>query len=451
MHLSTILTAAGLVRLGMAGYTLEDDYSPANFFSMFNFITGPDSSTQGYANYLSQSDAQADGLINTNNNAVHMGVDSTNVASSPGRNTIRIESKKQYNHGLVILDLGHMPGGVCGTWPAFWMYGPNWPNSGEIDILEGVNDNAVNAMTLHTSSGCTVNNQTLSGSHATSLDCWVDSASQPANEGCSFVANSPATYGSQFNANNGGTYATEWTSTAINIWFWPRGSAPSDATGSTPNPSGWGSPTAVFEGGCDIDAHFQNQNIVFDTTFCGAWAGAAWGSSGCASKASSCQAFVQNNPSAFAEAYWTVNSLQVFQNNGQQSAESVSDSGSSSAAISVSAPASVIASDSASSSPAASSLAASVTVTVTSYSTLSAVPTPASSSQVTVTVTSYSTLSAAPSQSAAPVVDAASPLQAGDFGTGSEGIPEESEGHQKRGHHHHQHVARHLRSTRRRR
>jgi beta-glucanase (GH16 family) len=52
---------------------------------------------------------------------------------------VRLTSKNSYTHGLVILDLAHMPGGVCGTWPAFWMVGPNWPNSGEIDIIEGVN------------------------------------------------------------------------------------------------------------------------------------------------------------------------------------------------------------------------------------------------------------------------------------------------------------------------
>ena len=22
----------------------------------------------------------------------------------------------------------------CGTWPAFWLVGPNWPNGGEIDV-----------------------------------------------------------------------------------------------------------------------------------------------------------------------------------------------------------------------------------------------------------------------------------------------------------------------------
>ena len=37
-----------------------------------------------------------------------------------------------------------------------WMVGPNWPGNGEIDIIEGVNDNAQNQMTLHTSPGCTV-------------------------------------------------------------------------------------------------------------------------------------------------------------------------------------------------------------------------------------------------------------------------------------------------------
>ena len=31
-----------------------------------------------------------------------------------------------------------MPTG-CGTWPAYWLCGENWPYKGEIDIIEGVN------------------------------------------------------------------------------------------------------------------------------------------------------------------------------------------------------------------------------------------------------------------------------------------------------------------------
>jgi hypothetical protein len=57
---------------------------------------------------------------------------------------------------------------------------------------------------------------------------------------------------------------------------------------------------------------------VFDTTFCGDWAGNVWsGDPVCGSQAPSCQSFVQNNPSAFTDAYWLVNSLKVYQSNGQ--------------------------------------------------------------------------------------------------------------------------------------
>lgn len=52
---------------------------------------------------------------------------------------------------------------------------------------------------------------------------------------------------------------------------------------------------------------------VFDITFCGDWAGSVWSSSGCAGKASTCNAFVQNNPTAFDETYWRVNSLKVYE------------------------------------------------------------------------------------------------------------------------------------------
>lgn len=62
-----------------------------------------------------------------------------------------------------------------------------------------------------------------------------------------------------------------------------------------------------------MSQHFQNLQIVFNIAMCGDWAGGVWGSSACAAKASSCNAFVANNPSAFQDAYWLINSLKVYQ------------------------------------------------------------------------------------------------------------------------------------------
>jgi hypothetical protein len=58
-------------------------------------------------------------------------------------------------------------------------------------------------------------------------------------------------------------------------------------------------------------------------TFCGDWAGNLWYKDAvCGSQAPSCQSFVQNNPSAFTDAYWLVNSLKVYQSNEQASTTS---------------------------------------------------------------------------------------------------------------------------------
>jgi beta-glucanase (GH16 family) len=49
-----------------------------------------------------------------------------------------------------------MPQG-CATWPAAWEVDEgDWPNEGEVDIVEGVNDQTPNQSTLHTSPGCTM-------------------------------------------------------------------------------------------------------------------------------------------------------------------------------------------------------------------------------------------------------------------------------------------------------
>lgn len=49
-----------------------------------------------------------------------MGVDSRNPPSQRGRRSVRITSKESYVRGLIVLDLAHAPGSVCGTWPALY-------------------------------------------------------------------------------------------------------------------------------------------------------------------------------------------------------------------------------------------------------------------------------------------------------------------------------------------
>lgn len=125
--LFTVLLAS-VVLPASARYNLVQDYSGDNFFNEFDFFTEPDP-TQGHVVYKSMVDANATGLagfIDGGNatNAIYMGVDTKQVAPE-GRGSVRVTSKQSYQHFLMIADIVHMPGGICGTWPAFWTVGQN--------------------------------------------------------------------------------------------------------------------------------------------------------------------------------------------------------------------------------------------------------------------------------------------------------------------------------------
>lgn len=237
---------------------------------------------------------------------------------SNGRASTRVSSNKTYTRGLFIADIEHMPGAECGVWPAFWTFGPNWPSNGEIDIIEGVNAATSNAETLHTSSGCTVQK---TGASLSSTDCNNGNG----NDGCSASTSASNNYGAGFNAINGGVYAMEWTSSAISIWFFPRSAIPSDITAGAPQPTSWAAPPTKFTGaGCDIDAHFAEHQIIFDTTFCGDWAGKDWTqNSECSALAQTCDAYVAANPAAFKSAYWQIASVKVYEDASQSTTRGV--------------------------------------------------------------------------------------------------------------------------------
>jgi len=300
------------------GYSLTDDWTGTSFFDNFNFATYDDP-THGYVNFVSQSQAQSEGLISAGTPS-YFGADHSKVASGRGRDSIRLESKKTFNSGLFIIDLIHMPVG-CGTWPAFWTVGPNWPTGGEIDIIEGVNKQTADLTTLHTNGGCdmsSVPKSSFTGSWGTGSqgnpadNCDVNAGDQYSNQGCSIVA-APGTYGTNFNNAKGGVFATEWQSSmGIKMWFFPRSAIPNDITSGNPNPGSWGTPYANFVFGSNCpSSHFYNHQVIFDLTFCGDWCGSVF-SSDCPGMGD-CNSYVQNNPSAFTEAYFDVNYVKVYQ------------------------------------------------------------------------------------------------------------------------------------------
>ncbi|KAI9826633.1 MAG: hypothetical protein M1832_006229 [Thelocarpon impressellum] len=326
---------ASLVALSQAAYVIHDDYTPSTFFDKFEFFTEPDP-THGFVDYVNQTRAKELGLARlTNGSKVYMGVDHKTQSPEDGRASVRISSNKTYTHGLFIADISHMPGGICGTWPAFWMFGANWPNQGEIGILEGVHTSDYNAITLHSGAGCVMlpggaaapaapaANRTLGrlGNAADVLQTGNQTTTNCQamindNVGCSVKDLRPTSYGAGFNANGGGVYAMEWTSKRIAVWFFPRGDIPANVVSAAPDPATWGTPAANFAGPCDIDSHFKENRIIFDTTFCGDWAGNTWAQSTCAPKAKTCNAFVAKNPTAFKDAYWEIGALRVFKDGG---------------------------------------------------------------------------------------------------------------------------------------
>ncbi|KAI9149363.1 putative glycosidase [Paramyrothecium foliicola] len=293
-------------------YSLAETYGGENFFDKFDYFTGYDP-TGGFVHYVPQAQAEQLNLTYASPSTAVLRVDtSVGPGSEPdastGRFSVRVTSKNTYNSGLFLFDVKHTPYG-CGTWPALWLVDPsNWPQHGEIDVFEAVNQaDDGNQMTLHTSPGCSMDVRRKQIGDAEHSTC---DSSKNENAGCGVQGESDS-YGVAFNQGGGGVMALEWRDAGIRMWQFARGAIPADVTSKTPNPATWGTALADFPNtNCDIGNHFKNQSIVANIDLCGHLVYAVYGESGCPSN---CTDYVANNPTAFRDAYWEFGSFEVYQ------------------------------------------------------------------------------------------------------------------------------------------
>lgn len=263
-------------------FKLQDKYQGQTFFDGWDFFTDADP-THGNVIYESRENAKDLAYVQPDGTAVLKVDNVTNVAPGGNRRSVRITSKASYNGGLVIADFWRFAHGPT-VWPAFWAVGPGWPNGGEIDIVEFVNEYTSNQNTLHTGPNCQSSpnvgplyrsgNSTTDQSFTGSLISTQCLSSGSNNNGCAFT-DAQGSAGHPFNMAAGGVFATLWDDTHIAIWRFERDQIPQDIQSGNPDPDSWGPPVALWtDQSCNIAASFKDLSLVINITICGDWAGA---------------------------------------------------------------------------------------------------------------------------------------------------------------------------------
>ncbi|KAJ3224122.1 hypothetical protein HDU78_011080 [Chytriomyces hyalinus] len=292
-------------------YKLVKNHTPKSMLAGdgWYFFTDSDP-THGHVKYVSRNEGiSSDMFWTANDDGEYLYMGSKQTGGGPPK-SLRLTSVDGFDSGLVIVDALHIPSG-CGTWPAFWTVGTNWPNHGEIDFMEGVNGVGNNIMTLHTGPGCSMN---LDNQQKSCLG----------NNGCGTQTSKGATFGDSFNRQRGGVYAMEWVPRQSNgapgfikVWNFARNAIPADITNGNPNPGLW--PTndgyAYFGFGNNCQPQtFGTQQIIINLTFCGDWAGGVFANQ-CSAAAGgrSCPDFVSNVGSALNEAFFKIKGVQLYQ------------------------------------------------------------------------------------------------------------------------------------------
>ncbi|KAG7091835.1 hypothetical protein E1B28_008240 [Marasmius oreades] len=299
-------------------YTLHRDYSGQDFFTGWDYYGFIDNTTWGNVTYVDRDTATNQKLTYvdpTTSHAIIRVDNTTNIPPGPlvNRPTVKITTKDAFNMGsLFIIDVNHLPYG-CSVWPSFWTLGINfeWPDAGEIDIIEGINNLPFNQMALHTTNGCFQASNPGQSGRTITTNCTLP-------EGCLVQETKPNSFGAAFSQAGGGVFATQLDVSGVYIWFWSRPDVPHSITSASKdshlNLTDWGAPSASYPAsGCDIGKFFQPQKLVLDTTLCGTWAGVpSIYAQTCGNGNGQCVSNVFGNGSNYGTAWWDISYVRVY-------------------------------------------------------------------------------------------------------------------------------------------
>lgn len=370
-------------------YELIERQEGDDFFGYYTFYEGPDSvGSNGYITYVAEQRAREIAIANISHEVDQLdflydrrnldeveGDDTTTTTSATAkpflylktaateagpRESIRLEGKKRFNRGLFIIDVRHMPSG-CGTWPAFWLTDEaNWPQNGEIDIVEGVNFQSEAKTALHTTKGCDMYDVpvgSMTGIWDTSVgipdrktgipdmtfreakNCYVYDPHQWINQGCVAIDADGDSLGEPLNEKGGGIFALEWDPIYRHIRTWvfsPHTEVPENLVNAIrtagekseddrvmPNPEEWPVPYGHFPVGDQTNCganKFRNMRLVLNTALCGSVAGTRFfmDCKNESKKFKTCNEYIKSRPEALSEAYWKIRGVYVYQRQWQK-------------------------------------------------------------------------------------------------------------------------------------
>lgn len=281
------------------GYSYKLNWQAAgqSFFDGFNFEWQDDN--HGAAEYLDKGPATSQGVAEAHPSHAILRAGATSAQYKYKRASAKIATTRTWKYFLTAMRYSHLPYG-CGVWPAFWTRAPgaSWPDGGELDILEYVNESPQQT-SFHTgnSNRCKLNAAEVNrcgqmpDANRMNYDCVT---AYPHKLGCAPNMR-PLMTGEQW-ARRPGVIAVEWTETFLKVFYLPDGEAQREFAGDAPQPDAWDRFIISYypftkSNDCPNPADIlAAQQLVLNINFCGDWASKVWKDSTCSGRTNSCRA-----------------------------------------------------------------------------------------------------------------------------------------------------------------